>query len=192
MIEFLKGRLVEKNPAHLIIDCNGVGYFVNISLNTYSGVGTEENVMIYIHQVIREDAHLLFGFKEADERKVFRSLLGVSGVGANTARTILSSMTPDEVREAITLGNVKAFEKIKGIGGKTAQRIIVDLSGKLDLSQLSETGGSPSSLSKNEALSALTTLGFDKNSAEKAIDKILSTHNNMKVEELIKMALKNM
>jgi Holliday junction DNA helicase RuvA len=192
MIEFLKGRLVEKNPAHLIIDCGGVGYFVNISLNTYSAVGAEENVLIYIHQVIREDAHLLFGFKEIDERKVFRSLLGVSGVGANTARTILSSMTPDEVREAITLGNVKAFEKIKGIGGKTAQRIIVDLSGKLDLSQLSETGGSPSSLSKNEALSALTTLGFDKNAAEKAIDKILSAHNNMKVEELIKMALKNM
>jgi Holliday junction DNA helicase RuvA len=192
MIEFLKGRLVEKNPAHLIIDCNGVGYFVNISLNTYSAVGSEENVMIYIHQVIREDAHLLFGFKEADERKVFRSLLGVSGVGANTARTILSSMTPDEVREAITLGNVKAFEKIKGIGGKTAQRIIVDLSGKLDLSQLGDSSGSPSSLSKNEALSALTTLGFDKNAAEKAIDKILATHNNMKVEELIKMALKNM
>lgn len=192
MIEFLKGRLVEKNPAHLVIDCNGVGYFVNISLNTFSAVGNEESILIFIHQVIREDAHLLFGFKEADERKVFRSLLSVSGVGANTARTILSSMTPNEVREAIAAGNVKAFEKIKGIGGKTAQRIIVDLTGKLDLTQLGETGGSPSSVAKNEALSALTTLGFDKNGAEKAIDKILAQHNNMKVEELIKMALKNM
>jgi Holliday junction DNA helicase RuvA len=122
MIEFLKGRLVEKNPAHLVVDCNGVGYFVNISLNTYSAVGSEENVTIYIHQVIREDAHLLFGFKEADERKVFRSLLGVSGVGANTARTILSSMTPDEVREAITLGNVKAFEKIRFISIRRFKR----------------------------------------------------------------------
>lgn len=192
MIEFLKGRLVEKNPAHLVIDCQGVGYFVNISLNTYSSVGDDETIMVYIHQVIREDAHLLFGFKDADERKVFRSLLSVSGVGANTARTILSSMNPSEVREAIASGNVKAFEKIKGIGGKTAQRIIVDLSGKLDLSQVTDIGANPTSLAKNEALSALTTLGFDKNQAEKAIDKILATHNNPKVEELIKLALKNM
>jgi Holliday junction DNA helicase RuvA len=192
MIEFLKGRLTEKNPAYLIIECNGVGYYVNISLNTYSAVTDEETVMIYTHQVIREDAHLLFGFKDADERKVFRSLLSVSGVGANTARTILSSMNPAEVREAIAAGNSKSFEKIKGIGGKTAQRIIVDLSGKLDLSQLAETGAGSGSLAKNEALSALTTLGFDKNAAEKALDKITASHNNMKVEELIKLALKNM
>lgn len=192
MIEFLKGRLVEKNPAFLVVECNGVGYYVNISLNTYSSVADEEQIMIYIHQVIREDAHLLFGFKDADERKVFRSLLNVSGVGANTARTILSSMNPSEVREAIASGNSKAFEKIKGIGGKTAQRIIVDLSGKLDLSQISESSSGVSSQSKNEALSALTTLGFDKNQAEKAIDKILASHNNPKVEELIKLALKNM
>lgn len=192
MIEFLKGRLTEKNPAYLIIECNGVGYYVNISLNTYSSVPDEETVMIYTHQVIREDAHLLFGFKDADERKVFRSLLSVSGVGANTARTILSSMNPAEVREAIAAGNSKSFEKIKGIGAKTAQRIIVDLSGKLDLSQLSEAGATSGSLAKNEALSALTTLGFDKNAAEKALDKIMALHNNMKVEELIKLALKNM
>lgn len=192
MIEFLRGRLVEKNPAHLIIECNGVGYFVNISLNTYSAVGDDENVMIYIHQVIREDAHLLFGFKEAEERQVFRSLLNVNGVGANTARTILSSMNGEEVRTAVAAGNVKAFEKIKGIGGKTAQRIIVDLSGKLDFSQVGETGGGKGSVLKNEALSALSTLGFDKNNAEKAIDKILVEHNNIGVEQLIKMALKIM
>lgn len=192
MIEFLRGRLIEKNPAHLIIECNGVGYFVNISLNTYSAVGDDENVLIYIHQVIREDAHLLFGFKEVEERQVFRSLLNVNGVGANTARTILSSMNGDEVRAAVAAGNVKAFEKIKGIGGKTAQRIIVDLSGKLDFSQVGEAGGGKGSVLKNEALSALSTLGFDKNNAEKAIDKILVEHNNIGVEQLIKMALKIM
>lgn len=192
MIEFLRGRLIEKNPAHLVIECNGVGYFVNISLNTYSAVGDEENVLIYIHQVIREDAHLLFGFKEAEERQVFRSLLNVNGVGANTARTILSSMNGEEVRTAVAAGNVKAFEKIKGIGGKTAQRIIVDLSGKLDFSQVGDTGSGKGSLLKNEALSALSTLGFDKKNAEKAIDKILVEHNNIGVEQLIKMALKIM
>lgn len=192
MIEFLRGRLIEKNPAHLIIECNGVGYFVNISLNTYSAVGDDENVLIYIHQVIREDVHLLFGFKETDERQVFRSLLGVNGVGANTARTILSSMNGEEVRTAVASGNVKAFEKIKGIGGKTAQRIIVDLSGKLDFSKVGESGTGKGSVLKYEALSALSTLGFDKNNAEKAIDKILIEHNNIGVEQLIKMALKNM
>ncbi len=192
MIEYLKGRLAEKNPAYLIVDCNGVGYYVNISLHTYSAVGEDENIKVFIHQVIREDAHLLFGFIDQDERKVFRSLLSVSGVGANTARTIISSMNPTEIRSAIGTGNVKAFEKIKGIGGKTAQRIIVDLSGKIDLTILSEGSSNIISPVKNEALSALSTLGFDKNAAEKAIDKILLTHNNIKVEELIKLALKNM
>lgn len=192
MIEFLKGRMAEKNPAHVIIECNGVGYFVNISLNTYAAIGDDENIMLFIHQVIREDAHLLFGFKEAEERRVFRSLLSVSGVGANTARTILSSMNADEVKSAIASGNVKSFEKIKGIGAKTAQRIIVDLSGKIDLSVTSGSATGSFSQSKHEALSAMVTLGFDKSQAEKAIDKILATHNNVRVEELIKLALKNM
>lgn len=192
MVEFLKGKLVEKNPAHIVVECNGVGYFVNISLNTFSAIGDNENILIYIHQVIREDAHLLFGFHDVEERRVFRSLLNVNGVGANTARTILSSMNGDEVRTAVASGNVKAFEKIKGIGGKTAQRIIVDLSGKLDFSQINDSGASSGSVLKYEALSALVTLGFDKNNAEKAIDKIIISHNNIDVEQLIKLALKNM
>lgn len=191
MIEFIKGRLAEKNPAYVVIECGGVGYFLNISLHTYSKLGNNENIQLYTHQVIREDAHVLFGFKEAEERSVFRSLLSVSGVGASTARMILSSMSPAEIQSAIAVGNVSAFQKIKGIGNKTAQRIIVDLSGKIE--KLDISAGSPGySPVRSEALSALTTLGFDKFQAEKSIDKILALHNNINVEELIKTALKNM
>jgi len=191
MIEFVKGRLAEKNPAYVVIECNGIGYFLHISLNTYSKIGSNENVQLHTHQVIREDAHLLFGFKELEERTVFRSLLSVSGVGASTARMILSSMTPAEIQSAIAMGNVSAFQKIKGIGNKTAQRIIVDLSGKIEKIDIS-AGQGGASLVRAEALSALSVLGFDKNQAEKSVDKILATHNNINVEELIKTALKNM
>ncbi|MBX7093500.1 MAG: Holliday junction branch migration protein RuvA [Flavobacteriales bacterium] len=190
MYEFVKGRMTEKNPAYVVIDCNGLGYFLHISLNTYTQLGNEENVLLFTHQVIREDAHILFGFKSKEERSVFRSLLNVSGVGASTARMVLSSMTPDEVQTAIGTGNVSAFQKIKGIGGKTAQRIIVDLSGKLEKLDLS--AGNQGSAVRQEALSALVTLGFDKSTAEKGIDKVLASQNNLAVEELIKLALKNM
>ncbi len=190
MIEFIKGRMTEKNPAYVVIDCQGVGYFLHISLNTFSQIGNDETVMLYAHQVIREDAHLLFGFKSKEERTVFRSLLSVSGVGASTARMVLSSMSADEVQTAIASGNVNAFQKIKGIGAKTAQRIIVDLSGKIEKIELG--GSAPGGLIRQEALAALVTLGFDKSASEKAIDKVIATDNNLPVEQLIKLALKNM
>lgn len=190
MIEFIKGKLVEKNPAYVVIDNNGMGYFLHISLATYSQLGNDEAVLLYTHQVIREDAHLLFGFITKDERSVFRSLLSVNGVGASTARMVLSSINPEEVRAAVANGQVSTFQKIKGIGAKTAQRIIVDLSGKID--KLDLTGSDSGNSTRNEALSALITLGFDKTNAEKSIDKVLGQYNNLSVEELIKLALKNM
>ncbi len=189
MIEYIRGRLAEKSPAHVVIDCGGVGYYLHISVNTYAQLGQEEACLLYAHQVIREDAHLLFGFHSREERSVFRDLISVSGVGAGTARMILSSLSPAEVQAAITGGQVTVFQKIKGIGAKTAQRIIVDLSGKMGKTEISAQGSSPI---REEALSALVTLGFDKNNAEKALDKILAAHNNISVEELIKSALKNM
>lgn len=191
MIEFVRGRLIEKNPAFVVIECSGIGYLLHISLTTFSQISNEENVLLYTHQVIREDAHLLFGFGTKDERIVFRNLLSVSGVGASTARMVLSSIGPDEVQSAIASGNVSTFQKIKGIGAKTAQRIIVDLSGKIEKLDLSGSGSTSSAL-RQESLSALTTLGFDKSTAEKAIDKILALDNNIAVEQLIKLALKNM
>lgn len=191
MIEFVRGRLIEKNPAFVVIECSGIGYLLHISLTTFSQITNEENVLLYTHQVIREDAHLLFGFGTKDERIVFRNLLSVSGVGASTARMVLSSIGPDEVQSAIASGNVSTFQKIKGIGAKTAQRIIVDLSGKIEKLDLSGSGSTSSAL-RQESLSALTTLGFDKSAAEKAIDKILAQDNNIAVEQLIKLALKNM
>ena len=190
MFEFFRGRLVEKNPAFVVIDCNGVGYYMHISLHTYSQLGNDENQLLYAYQVIREDAHLIFGFKTQEERAVFKNLLSVTGVGAGTARMILSSLNPSEVQSAITAGNVSAFQKIKGIGAKTAQRIIVDLSGKLEKLDIAVSGAGGKL--RAEALSALVTLGFDKPNAEKALHKILVEDNNLSVEQLIKAALKNM
>ncbi len=190
MIEFLEGKLIEKTPTYLVIDVGGIGYFVNVSLNTFSAFSSSEKVKVYTHQVIREDAHLLFGFQSLDERAVFRSLLSVSGVGPNTARMILSSLTHSEVLIAISQGNVGAFRKIKGIGEKTAQRILVDLAGKMG--KPSESGGKSMSPIANEALSALLTLGFDKSTIEKTLNKIITENNNLTVEQLLKLALKNM
>jgi holliday junction DNA helicase RuvA len=190
MYEYFRGRLVEKNPAHVVIDCNGVGYLLHISLNTYSALGNDENQLLYAHEVIREDAHLIFGFKSQEERTIFKNLLSVTGVGASTARMVLSSMTPSEVQSAIATGNVSAFQRIKGIGAKTAQRIIIDLSGKVEKLELTLPG--TTGKLRSEALSALVTLGFDRLNAEKSIDKILAADNNLSVEQLIKSALKNM
>ncbi len=189
MIEYLDGKLTEKNPAFIVVDINGIGYHVNISLNTYSALASVNSAKIFTHQVIREDANLLFGFATTDERNVFRNLISVSGVGPNTARVILSSLTYSEVLLAIAQGNVAAFKKIKGIGEKTAQRILVDLAGKMG--KVEGTGGSQSQIGI-EAKSALLTLGFDKNQVEKTLDKILAESNNLTVEQLIKTALKNL
>lgn len=190
MIEYLEGIVAEKTPTYAVIDVSGVGYYLHISLNTFSGLPASSKTKIYVHQVIREDAHLLYGFSTTDERTVFRNLISVNGVGPNTARMILSSLTHSEVLLAISQGNVGAFKRIKGIGEKTAQRILVDLAGKMGKSE-SPSGFAGSPL-RAEALSALIILGFDKGTVEKTLDKLMTDNNNLTVEQLIKSALKNM
>jgi Holliday junction DNA helicase RuvA len=192
MYEYLQGKLVEKNPAYAVIDCSGVGYYVNISLNTYTQIGKKENIKLLIHFIVREDAMILYGFFDSYERDVFRKLISVSGVGPSTARMILSSLTSAEVFEAIATANVGVLKGVKGIGAKSAQRIIVDLKDKLD--QMVTDGENlpfQHNTLKEEALSALLALGFSKQMAEKGLKKVFSTHPEVdKVEDLIKEALK--
>jgi Holliday junction DNA helicase RuvA len=190
MIEYLTGRFAEKNPSYIVVDVNGTGYLVQVSLNTFTALSSTDSGTVFIHPVIREDAHLLFGFATRDERAVFRSLISVSGVGPNTARVILSSMNYSEVLLAISQGHVGAFQKIKGIGAKTAQRILVDLAGKMGKEPL--TSGSVVSPVRQEAFGALVNLGFDRGSVEKVLDKIAGENNNLSVEQFIKLALKSL
>ena len=189
MITHLKGKLVEKNPTHVVIECAGIGYFVNISLNTFSKIADHESILIYTHLQIKEDAHSLFGFADKAEREIFRLLLSVSGIGSSTARTMLSSLTPIQIRDAIASGDVPTIQGIKGIGAKTAQRVIVDLKDKmLKFEFSSENLFVSNNTERNDALTALVSLGFDKKSAEKALDKVATGEET--VEELIKGALK--
>jgi Holliday junction DNA helicase RuvA len=193
MIAYIEGRLVEKTPTYAVIDCGGVGYLIHISLNTFSKIKDIEKCKLFTHLAIKEDAHTLYGFFDENEKKIFRLLMSVSGVGASTARMILSSLSSDEIQIAIATGNVAALRKVKGIGEKSAQRIIVDLKDKMDKDFGSKDFSLPIySNIKNEALSALILLGFNKNLAEKAIDKVSKTleTNNMKLETLIKEVLK--
>lgn len=191
MYDFLKGRLVEKNPTFVVIEVNGVGYQVNISLNTFSVIKDQESILLYVYLLVREDAHTLFGFSDKDERTMFTNLLTVSGVGANTARLILSSLSTDEIFNAITSENAKLLQSVKGVGGKTAQRIILDLKDKLPKSGITvEKVNRYHNTIREEALSGLLILGFNKLSAEKVIDKILDKGLVVDVEGLIKEALK--
>ena len=192
MYEYIKGRLAEKNAAYAVIDCNGVGYYLNISVYTYSKLGDDENCLLFTHLVVREDAHLLFGFADTYERDLFRYLISVSGVGVNTARIILSSLNPTEVTQAIVDGNAPMLQRIKGIGSKTAERIIIDLKNKLSKSLIpSEKSGVLHNTNREEALSALSILGFPKALAEKALIKIIETEGSgLSVEQLIKQALR--
>jgi Holliday junction DNA helicase RuvA len=193
MITHLKGRLTEKHPTHVVIDCNGIGYFVNISLHTFSQLPNSENIQLFTHLQIKEDAHTLFGFMEASEREIFRLLLSVSGIGSSTARTMLSSMTPHQIRDAIATGDVPSIQAIKGIGAKTAQRVILDLKDKvLKIYDLDEVYPNSNNTNKEEALSALEVLGFQRKQAEKAVDKVLSQDASLSVEDIIKHALKNL
>jgi len=191
MYDYLKGKLVEKNPTYIVIDVNGVGYMVNISLTTFSKIKDKENIKIFTHFVVREDAQILFGFADTNERLMFTYLITVSGVGANTARLILSSLTTDEAFDAIVQSKTNVLQGVKGIGGKTAQRIIIDLKDKLI-----KSGIEPEKIDENhntmreEALSGLLILGFNKLNAEKIIDKVLKNDNVVDVEGLIKEALK--
>ncbi len=193
MIAHLKGKLVEKNPTHVVIECNGVGYFVNISLHTFSLISSEEIIFLYTHLQVREDAHILYGFFEKVEREVFRYLISVSGIGAGTARTMLSSLSPEKVVEAIASADVATIQSVKGIGVKTAQRVIIDLKDKVSgISGLNEIFSPKSNTNKSEALSALETLGYLRKQSEKVVQKIISDDPEATVGTIIKRALKNL
>jgi Holliday junction DNA helicase RuvA len=193
MITHIRGKLVEKNPTFAVIETNGVGYWLNISLNTYSQLPDNEFVILYTHLSIKEDAHTLYGFINKTEREIFRLLISVSGVGPSIARTMLSSMTTDEIQQAIASNNVSVIQSVKGIGVKTAQRVLVDLRDKISKTYaIDEVYVSQSNTIKNEALSSLEVLGFNKKQVEKVVDKILLENNSLSVEVLIKNALKNL
>lgn len=193
MYEFIKGEIIEINPANLVIEAGGIGYSVKISLNTYSKLNIQKSTRILIHQLVREDAHLLYGFAEPAERELFRNLISVNGVGANTAIMMLSSLSPEEIIGAISTDNVNLLKSVKGIGAKTAQRIIIDLKDKVGKFAESVQILTPANNTiLNESLSALVMLGFTKKDAEKALDKILHEHPDFTVELVIKHALKSL
>ena len=195
MITHLEGRLVEKTPTYIVIDCNGVGYWVNISLNTFSQLPDSERVKVYTYLQVKEDAHTLFGFFDKSERELFTLLISVSGVGAATARVMLSSLSPTQLRSAIINNEVRTIQSAKGIGAKTAQRIILDLREKV--LKLSEDPSLPTlpqgQPHKEEALAALEVLGYPRKTAEGVVGKILSkSTEELSVEQLIKQALKQL
>ncbi len=189
MIAQLRGKVVDKSPTHLIIDCGGVGYHVKISLYSFGQIKEEKELTILTEFIVREDAQLLYGFMENEEREMFRHLISVSGIGPNTAMIMLSSMTPVEIMNAIIGEDVNAIKSVKGIGLKTAQRVIVDLKDKVSKLEISSNNiFNLNNTNRNEAFTALSSLGFDKKSIEKALDKVFL--DSMSVEELIKAALK--
>jgi len=193
MISHIQGRLVEKTPTDVVIDCNGVGYHINISLHTYSLLPASENIRLFTHLQIKEDGHTLFGFMEKSEREIFKLLLSVSGIGAGIARTMLSSLDPKQIIQALASGDVGTIQSIKGIGSKTAQRAILDLKDKvLKVYDLDEVSVSANNTNRDEALSALEVLGFNKKLAEKAVEKIVKDNPGASVEAIIKSALKNL
>jgi holliday junction DNA helicase RuvA len=193
MYEYIRGIITERNPAHIVIEAGGIGYFVNISLNTYSKFNQKKEGLIFLHQVIRDDAHVFYGFADKSERDLFRNLISVNGVGSNTAIMMLSSLTPDEIAVAVTTENVAVLKAVKGIGIKTAQRIIIDLKDKLGkLYETDQIFLSPNNTILNESLSALVMLGFVKRDAEKVVSKILQEQPQTTVEGVIKQALKRL
>ena len=193
MITQIRGRLVEKNPTYVVVDCSGVGYLLHISLQTFSSLSDEEAIHLYTHLSIREDAHTLYGFHTKTEREVFRLLISVSGVGPSIARTMLSSMSSEEIQNAIASENVALIQSVKGIGAKTAQRVIVDLRDKiLKTFDIDEVSVQSNNTNKEEALSALEVLGFNRKQSEKVVSSILKDSPDETVELLIKKALKNL
>ncbi len=193
MITHLQGRVVEKTPTNVVLDCNGVGYEIHISLNTFSILPQTDNVKLFTHLLVKEDSHTLYGFAEQFEREIFRLLISVSGVGASTARTMLSSLTPNTIKEAIASGDVSVIQSVKGIGTKTAQRVLLDLKDKIiKVYAIDDVFYTSSNTNKEEALSALETLGFLRKHAEKVCDKICKENPDATVETIIKLALKNL
>lgn len=193
MITQIKGRLVEKNPTQVVVDCSGVGYLLHISLNTFSSLPESEAITLYTHLSVKEDSHTLFGFIDKTEREIFRLLISVSGVGPSIARTMLSSMSPEEIQQAIATENIALIQSVKGIGAKTAQRVIIDLKDKIlktfDLDTISII---KNNTNKDEALSALEVLGFNRKQSDKALNAILKEQPEASVELLIKSALKSL
>lgn len=193
MIAHIQGKLVEKTPTEVVIDCNGVGYHINISLHTYSLLPNADFVKLFTHLMVKEDSHSLYGFVEKSEREIFKMLLSVSGIGAGIARTMLSSLEPKQIIQALASGDVATIQSIKGIGGKTAQRAILDLKDKvLKIYDLNEVSMSQSNTNRDEALSALEVLGFVRKASEKIVDKVISQNPDATVEIIIKQALKNL
>ncbi|QLE01456.1 Holliday junction branch migration protein RuvA [Galbibacter sp. BG1] len=193
MITQIKGRLIEKNPTDVVIECNGLGYQVHISLNTYSKISSSESLQLYTYLQVKEDSHTLYGFADKAEREIFKLLISVSGIGASIARTMLSSLDPVQVRDAIASSDVATIQSVKGIGAKTAQRVIIDLKDKvLKIYDIDEVFTKQDNTNKDEALSALEVLGFTRKQAEKVVDKIVKTDPDLSVENIIKNALKNL
>ncbi len=193
MITQLRGKLVEVYPTHAVVDCNGVGYWVNISLNTFSNLVLEELVTLYTHLIVREDAHVLYGFGNKTEREIFLKLISVNGVGPASTMMMLSTLSTSEISNAIHSADDKLLQSVKGIGAKTAQRIIIDLKDKLDMVNFEDVNSLPSkNKSRIEALSALEVLGIPRKTAEQNLDKILSKNADADVETLVKETLKNL
>ena len=193
MITHVKGRLVEKTPTSVIIECNGIGYLINISLHTFSQIPDNENLKLFTHLQIKEDSHTLYGFFTIKEREIFRLLISVNGIGSSIARTMLSSISPDQIIEAISRENVSLIQSVKGIGSKTAQRVIIDLRDKiLKVYDLDEGFASVNNTNREEALSALEVLGINKKSSERLVDKIVIENPEISVESIIKETLKNL
>ena len=193
MITHIQGKLVEKNLTDVVIDCNGVGYFLNISLHTYSQIPAGDYLKLYTYLQIKEDSHSLFGFSSIAEREIFKLLISVSGVGSSIARTMLSSLTPKQIREGIAHGDVALIQSIKGIGAKTAARVILDLKDKvLKVYDIDELSTVKNNTHRDEALSALEVLGFVRKQAERVVDKVVANQPDASVEVIIKQALKNL
>ena len=194
MITHIKGKLVEKSPTSVIIDVNGIGYLINISLNTFSAIPDQENLKLYTHLQIKEDSHTLFGFYGLKEREIFRLLISVSGIGASIARTMLSSLTPEQIIQGISIGDSAMIQSVKGIGLKTSQRVIIELKDKvLKIYDIDDKiSFQNNNTAKEEALSALEVLGINKKTSEKLVDKIILDNADASVELIIKEALKNL
>lgn len=193
MYEYIKGELIEAAPTYAVVESGGIGYYINISVNTYSQISQAKEVLLFLHLIVREDAHLLYGFATKEERKMFRQLIAVSGIGANTAGVMLSSMTVNEIVGAIMTENVNAIKSVKGIGLKTAQRVIIELKDKVgNVEAVEFISGNNSATIKEEALAALVMLGFVKAQAAKVLDKIIAGGGVTTVEQLIKLALKQL
>lgn len=193
MYEFIKGKVTELSPAFVVIECGGIGYFLHISLTTYSKLAIDKEFVIFTHHVVREDVEALYGFSEKEERELFRHLISVSGIGPNTARMMLSSQSPNKLREAIVTSNLNILKAIKGIGVKTAQRLIIELKDKL--SHEKNTGALPfieDNAVREESVTALVMLGFTKKAVDQVVDKIISEEKDINVEALVKKALKNL